>query len=149
MATFLWLSSIDSEQREHAAGLSFFGAIGVITIQIASGAYSGAVNFFYAERATLLDDLRCEINFIVWRTNAGAELNDHVRRFGAEAINHFSDCAGHDAGLGTSSSGMHETDCRRFGINDINCATVSDVDTQCHTTLIRDYAVAAGKFADW
>ena len=66
-------------QRKHAASFSFFGAVGVVTIEVTSGAYAGVVNFFHAKRAALPDNFRCEIDFVMRRANTGAELHDDVR----------------------------------------------------------------------
>ncbi len=49
-------------------------------LQIASCAGASVVDFPHALVAALLDNFRCEIDFVVWRTNAGAELHDHLDR---------------------------------------------------------------------
>src|SRR5260370_34775585 len=54
-------------QSQHAAGFSFFSAIGIVTIKIAGRAYAGVVNLFYPEGATLPDDFRCKLDFVVRR----------------------------------------------------------------------------------
>ena len=46
---------------------------------------------------TLADNFRREIDFVMWRPNAWAELHYHVRGIGAEAINHLLDSVGNDA----------------------------------------------------
>ena len=138
---------IESNQREHATGFSFFGAIGVVAIQIAGGADAGIVNLFHAQRATLPDNFRGEIDFVMRRTNTRAELHDRVRGIGAEAINHLRYGVRDNAELGAFASGVYKTDRRRFWIDDVNSTTVSDVDTECDAALIRDQAVAAGEFA--
>ena len=71
---------IQPEQRQHATGFSFFGAIGIVTIQITSRADARVVNFFHAERPTLPDNFRREIDFVMRRTNTGAELHDQFGR---------------------------------------------------------------------
>src|SRR5207253_11208513 len=81
------VTSGNPKQRQHAAGFSFLGAIGIVTLEIAGGACSGILNFFYAKRATLTDNLRSEIDFVVRAPNARTEEHDHVCRIGAEAIN--------------------------------------------------------------
>ena len=67
-----------TEQCEHAAGFSFLGAIGIVKIGMTSCADAAVVDLFYALRATLLDDVCREIDFVMRRTNAGTELHDHV-----------------------------------------------------------------------
>ena len=118
-------------------------------IQIARSADAGIMNFFHAERATLPDDFRGEIDFIMRRTNTRAQLHDHVRGLGAEAIDHLLDRIGDDTKLGAFASGVRKSDSQRFWIDDINCAAVGDVNSQSNTALIRDNAVAAGELAAW
>ena len=98
------------------------------------------------ERATLPDDFGGEIDFVVRRANTRAELHDHVRWIGAEAINHLPDRVGDDTKLGAFATGMHKTDGRRFWIDNVNRATVCDVNAQRDTALIGDNAVAAREF---
>src|SRR5437870_6582361 len=50
-----------------------------------------------------------------------------------------------DAELGAFASRMHQTDGRRFWIDNINRATVRNVNTQRDTAFIRHNAVAAGE----
>src|SRR5439155_17384486 len=114
---------------------------------ITGGACAGVVDVLNGEGAALPDDFGGEIDFVVRRPNARTELHDHVRGIGAEAFNHLSDRVCDDAKLGAFSSGMHKANRRRFWIYDVNCATVSDVNAERDATLVRDDAVAAGKFA--
>src|SRR5213594_2950998 len=90
----------ESKHGKHAAGLSFFGAIGIVLVQVAGGADAGIMDLFDAERAALPDNFSREVDFVVRRTNSGTELHDHVRGTGAEAINHFVNGVGDDAELG-------------------------------------------------
>jgi hypothetical protein len=82
----------------------------------------------------------------VWRANAGAQLNEHVRWIGAEAINHLFDCVGNYAELGAFATGMNEPDSRRFWIDKISRAAVGYVNAQHDSLLISDDAIAAGEF---
>src|SRR6266566_2367606 len=132
---------------QHAAGFSFFGAIGVVAGQVAGRAHAGVVDVLNAERAALTDNLGGEIDFVVRRPNAGTELHDQVRWIGPEAFNHLSDRVCDDAKLGAFASGMHKADRGRFWVYDVNGATVSDVNAERHTALIGDNAIAAGEFA--
>src|SRR5205823_12553165 len=54
--------------------------------------------------------------------------------------------AGDNAELGAFTPGMHQTDSRCFWIDNVNRATISHVNAECGTTLIRDNAVATGEF---
>jgi hypothetical protein len=82
----------------------------------------------------------------MWRANAGAELNDHVRGIGAEAINHLFDCVGNDAELGAFATGMNQTDSRRLWIDKVSRAAVGYVNAEHDPLLISDDAIAAGEF---
>ena len=134
---------------QHAAGFSFFGAIGVVAGQITGSARAGVVEALNAEGAALPGDFVGKIDFVVRRPNAGTELHEHVRRIGPEAFNHLSDRVCDDAKLGAFASGMHKADRGRFWVYDVNGATVSDVNAERDATLVREDAVAAGKFETW
>jgi len=106
----------------------------------------GVMNFFDAERATLPNNFRGEIDFVVRRTNAGTKLHDQVRGIRAEAIDHLRNRVRDDAELGAFAPGMHQTDSRRFGIDNVNRATIGHVNAERDTESIRNDAVATGEF---
>src|SRR5437016_13914183 len=81
------------------------------------------------------------------RSDAGAELHDHVRRIGTEPINHLPDRICDDAELGAFAPGMHQTDGRGFRIDDVKSAAVGDVNAERDAALIRDDSIAARKLA--
>ena len=70
--------SRQTQQRQHSSGATFFGAIGIVALQIARSADAAVVNFVHASVATLLDDLRGEIDFVMRRTDARTELHDQI-----------------------------------------------------------------------
>jgi len=74
-------------------------------------------------------------------------LHDHLRRIGSEAINHFVNGVGDDAELRAFPTGMDEADGRRCRIDDVNRATVGNVNAESDTAFVRDNAVARGEFA--
>ena len=135
-----------SDHRQHAAGFSFFGAIGIVLVQVAGGADAGIMDLFNAERTALPDNFDGEVDFVVRRTNARTQLHDHVCGIGTEAISHFQNRVRDDAELGTFASGMHKAHRGGFGVDEINCATVGDVNAEGDAPLIRDKTVARGKF---
>ena len=102
-----------------------------------------------AWRATLPNNFGSEIHIVVRRADARTELHDHLRRIGAEAFDHPSDRVWGNAKLGSFAAGMHETNCRCRWINDVNCATVCDVNAERYTGLIGYNAVARREFANW
>ena len=131
---------------QHAAGFSFFGAIGIVAGQVAGGADARVMDSLDAQRAALTDDLGSEIDFVVRGANAGTKLHDHIGRIAAEAFNHLADRVRNDAELSAFASGMHKANGKHFCIDDENCARVGDVDAERDTALIRDDAIAAGEF---
>ena len=132
---------------QHAAGFSFFGAVGVVATQIAGGAYAGVMDLFYAYGPALADDFGGEIDLVVRWANTRAELYNHVRGIRAEAFNHLSDRVCNDAKLGAFAAGMHKANRGRFWIDDVNCATIGDVNAERDAALIGDNAIARGEFA--
>jgi len=140
---------MERKHGHHAAGFSFFGAIGIVATQITRSAHAGVVYVLNACRATLPNDFRSEIHIVVRRADARTELHDHLRRIGSEAFNHLFDRVWDNAKLGAFAAGMHKTNCRCRWINDVNCATVCDVNAERDTGLIGDNAIARREFADW
>ena len=132
---------------QHAAGFSFFGAIGVVATQVAGGADSGVVEVLNAERAALSDNFCRKTDFVMGRADAGTKLDNHVRGIRSEAINHLPDTIGNHAQLSAFATRMHKTNRRRLWIDNVNCTTVGHVNAQCDAALIRDDAVAAGEFS--
>ena len=135
-----------SNHGQHPPGFSLLGAVGVVASQITGSARAGVVDVLNAERPALPDDFGGEIDFVVRRANAGAELHDHVRGIGAETFNHLSDRVCNGANLGAFASGMHKANRRRFWIYDVNCAAVGDVNAERDAALIGDNAIARGEF---
>ena len=132
---------------QHAAGFSFFGAIGVVATQITGSARAGGVDVLNAERATLPADFGRKIDLVKRWVNTRAELRDHVRRIGPEAFNHLSDRLCDDAKLGAFASGMHKANRRRFRIYDVHGATGSDVNAERDAAVSGEDAIARGEFA--
>src|SRR6266581_7570732 len=64
----------EAEQREHPAGATFFGPIGIVGVQIAGRANAAVMNLVQACSLTLSNDIRSEIDLVMGRTNARAEL---------------------------------------------------------------------------
>jgi hypothetical protein len=92
-------------------------------------------------------DFRSEIDLVAGWANTGTELHDHVRGIGPEAFNHLSDRVCHDTKFGSFAPGVHKANCRRCWIDDVNCATIGDVNAERETALIGDNAIARGEFA--
>src|SRR5437879_11650015 len=112
---------------------------------MAGGADTALVNFIHALRAALLDDFRTKIDFVMRRTNAGTELHDQVGRLRSEACTHLRDRIRNDAQLGPFAAGMNKTDGRRFRIDNINRATIGDMNAEQNSPLVRDDSVVTSE----
>ena len=136
-----------SKQGEHAAGASFFGAVGIVAIDMAGGADAAVVDFTHTLRATLFYNFRGEIDFVMRRTNAGTQLHNQVGRSRSEARAHLRDRIRDDAQLCPFAAGVDETDGRRFWIDNINRATIGDMNAEQNFPLVRDDSVATGELS--
>ena len=114
-------------------------------LQIASCAHGAVVDFPHALVATLLDNFRREIDLVMRRTNAGTELHDQIDRLRSEALDQLFDRVSSNAELAPFAAGMHQSDSRRFWIDNVNSAAVSDMNAERDTRLICNEAVAAGE----
>ncbi len=112
-----------------------------------AGGTDTVVNLTDAFGATLFDDFRGEIDFIMRRTNAGTQLHNQVGRLRSEACAHLCDRIRNDAQLGPFAAGMDETDGRPFWIDNINRATIGDMNAEQNFPLVRDDSVATGELS--
>ena len=105
----------------------FFRAVGIIAVQIAGGAAAGIVHALYARGSGLPNDLRREVDLIVRRSNAGAELHDKIAWPRAETFPHFLDRARDDRQFRPLLPGMNEPDAALDRIDQVNGAAISDI----------------------
>ena len=78
-------------------------------------------------------------------TNAGAQLHNQVARLRSEVCAHLRDRIRDNAQLGPFAAGMDETDGRRFWIDNINRATIGDMNAEQNFALVCDDSVATGE----
>ncbi len=83
---------LQTEQREHSAGLPFLSPVGIILIEIAGGADTTVVDLPNASNTALLDDVSCKIDLVMRRTNARTELDDQAGGIRSKARRHLLDC---------------------------------------------------------
>lgn len=69
-----------TKEGEHAAGSAFFGAVRIVSRQVARGADPGIMNDFCPCVPTLLHDLSGEIDFVIRGTNTRTQLDEEVLR---------------------------------------------------------------------
>ena len=112
-----------------------------------SGADAVVVNLRNAFGSTLANNFGREIDFVMRRTDAGAQLHNQVGRLRSEACIHLRDRIRNDAQLGPFPAGMDETDGRCFWIDNINRATIGDMNAEQNFPLVRDDSVATGELS--
>ncbi len=131
------------EQRQHSAGAALFCAIGIVAIQIAGRAHATIMHVRHTLIPTRANDVGGEINFVVRRTNAGAELDHEVARsgskFGVHPVNRVRD----DAELCSLLPGMDQSDRASDRIDEVNGATIRHVDAETDTALVRHQTIAS------
>jgi len=133
------------EQREHPAGFSFFGTVGIIEIEMTSGADAVVVNLRNACGSTLANNFGREIDFVMRRTYARAELHDKVGRIRSEMRFHLRDGIRDHAEFRASFSRVHEANRRFFSVDNVNRAAVGHVNTKRDFSLLCDEAIATAE----
>ena len=121
--------ALQPEQREHSSGPRLFRTVRVVAVQVAGRAAACIVHLFDAGGACLSDDLSREINLVVRRSNAGAELNHEFGWTRAEAFPHCLDRAPDDHQLRSFLPGMDEANAALDRINQKDGATVRNINT--------------------
>ena len=134
-----------SEQRQHATGLTFFGPIGLVARDVARSAGAGIMDLFHASGAKLIDDLCGKIDFVMWRPNAGAQLDNEVGRIRPKSFAHLLNRFCSNCQLRTILPGMHQADRGRLWIDNVNGTAISDVNAERDPFLIRDNSITVRK----
>ncbi len=129
------------EQREHAPGATFLRAIRIVALKITRGADAAVVNFTNAGVATLLQNLRGEIDFIVRRANAWTELHHEIRPVHAEIRAQQFDCVADNAKGAAFLARVHETDGASLAIDEINSAAIRHINSETNIVLVGDQTV--------
>ena len=106
---------------------------------------AAVVDLLHPLRTTLPDNCCREIDFIMRRTYAGTELHDKVCRIRSEMRFHLRDGIRDHAKLSAFFSGVHEANRRFFLIDDVNRATIGDVNAKRDFSPICDDTVAASE----
>ncbi len=88
--------------------------------------------------AALRHDDRGEIHLIVRRTNAGTQLDGHVRGIASELRTHAFDGHSCNALLAAPAPGMQKPGDAPARIEKINRAAIRHIDAQTHAGIRRD-----------
>ena len=142
MAQFCILRS-DCGQSQETSGAASFAAVGVVFLRIGGGADATVKDIAHAGFAGLTNNLRGEVNFVVWRADAGGDLHHEICRNAAERLAHRCDCFRHNSKFGALLSGVHEADCLDLPVCEINGCAVGDVNRKAQPGAIRDKTVGA------
>lgn len=111
-------------------------------LQVARRAYAAVVNFLDTGIATLLHDLRGEIDFVMRRANAWAELRYEIRRRHAKFLMQRPNRVRDNTESTSLFSRVHETDRALPAINQENRATIGHKNPEADTSLIGNHAIA-------
>ena len=130
------------QEGEHPAGAAFFGAIRIVAAEIAGGAHAGIVHCRNAEIATLPDNLRGKIDFVMRRANAGAELNHKIGRARTKLRCHRHDRIRNHAQLRPFLARVDESNGAANRIDQKCRATIGDVNAETNPALVGDQPVA-------
>jgi len=103
------------------------------------------MNLLHAAGATLLNDLRGKIDFVMRGPDAGAELRDQVGRIRAKARFHLIDGQTRNRQFRSFFAGVYQSDRRCAPIDDVNGAAIGHIDSEENTMLICDEPITTGK----
>lgn len=86
-------------------------------------------------------DLRGEIRFVVWRTNARTELHNEILRARTKMFGQRADSVGDNAKLRSFFPRMHQSNRIAYRIHDENGAAISNINGETYAALICDQSV--------
>src|SRR5438477_1652514 len=132
---------LQRQQRQHPARLSLFRAIRIVMFQIAGRTDTAVVNFFDTGIATLPGNFGGEINFVMRRPNAGAELRDQIARPDTKSLAHPFNCAPNDSEGSSFLARMNQTNCCCILVNQIDRAAVGHINPEANIPLIRNQPI--------
>ena len=135
------------QQREHATGAALLGAVGIVMRKITGRAEAAVVHLLYSGGFRLRSNRRREIDFVMRRANARAELHDEILRRNFESLLHLSNRVRNNPQLSSPSTGMHQSDGALFTIGEVHRATIRDVNPETDVALVGEQTVATGKAA--
>src|SRR5260370_41585524 len=105
------------------------------------------MNFLHASCVTLLDNFCGEIDFVMRRPNAWAELHNQLGRVRTETFSHLLDRFRNNRRLSPFFPGMDETDHRCFWIDNVNGTAIGHMNTKGNPFLVLDDSIAIREFS--
>ncbi len=97
----------------------------------------------HSSGASLPHDLGCEVDLVMRRTNARAELHDEVFRSGAADLAHLLDRARNDAEFGAFPARVDEPDEPRAAIHEIDRSAIRHINREADSRRRRDQSIDA------
>ena len=136
---------LQGEQRKHAAGPPFLGAIRIIMLKITGGADAAIVNFFDTGIAALPDNFRGEINLVMRRPNARAQLRNQITGSNSKLLTHRRDRVPNDSQGSSFLARMNQTNRPGISVNQIDRAAIGHIDSEADIALVRNQSITAFK----
>ena len=84
-------------------------------------------NVSHSGLASLLNDVRSEIDLVMWRPDARSHLHYKICRVASEFVAHGRDGFRHNTKLGAFLPGVHESDRPDFLVGQIDGGAIGDV----------------------
>lgn len=140
---------MDRKEGEHAAGLAFLDAVGVVQGSIGGGVHAGVMEIADAEILGLLGDGRRDVSLIIGRPDAWGNDAGEIRGICAIGCGHFTDGMGEDVLFGSLLSGVEQGDGTGDGIGKVDGGAVCHVDGEELPGEIGDEPVHAGVGEDF
>ena len=95
------------------------------------------MNIFHPALLATAHNLRREIHFVVRRADAGAQLHGQILRSGAESLHHEINRTPDNIEFAPFLSRVHEANPVAHGVDQINGATIRDIDAEARLGLSR------------
>ena len=111
-------------------------------LKITGSADAAIVNFFDTGIAALPDNFRGEINLVMRRPNARAQLRNHITGSNSELLTHRRDRVPNDSQGSSFLAGMNQANCPGILVNQINRAAISYVNPKADIALIGNQPIA-------
>ena len=109
--------------------------------QIAGSADTAVVNLFDTGIPTLPDNFRREINFVMRRSNAWAQLRNQIAGLDSKRLSHLLDCVPNDSQGSSFLARMNQTNGACLLIDQKNRAAVGHINAEANIPLIRNQPI--------
>ena len=101
------------------------------------------MNFIHAGSPTLANDIRGEIDLVVGRTNAGAELGNKILWFDRKSLPHLDYRLGDDTQLRALFPRVNQGSGALLSVEEVKGAAIGNVNSEANIALVGNQTVAA------